>query len=84
MRGQNQIYGVEIIALAILIILAVVIYAEMNALCRENHLGVVLITWINLPVRAYHRVQYENSSIGAAVVFLCVLFSSCGIIFFLW
>ena len=47
-RGQNQIYGVEIIALAILIILALVIYAEMNALCRENHLGVVLITWIGI------------------------------------
>lgn len=47
-RGQNQIYGVEIIALAILIILAVVIYSEMNELCRKNHLGVVLITWIGI------------------------------------
>ena len=58
-RGQNQIYGVEIIALAILIILAVVIYAEMNALCRENHLGVVLITWIGIRAPFFFLARAE-------------------------
>jgi len=47
-RGQNQIYGVEIIALFILIVLASVIYIEMNSECRKGHLGVVLITWIGV------------------------------------